>query len=117
MKTCLKSPTDCLKIRTCVQNAPRIAHRWGKDLCLLRERSEHRKAMQMRVKKTNALMDLCHTICMTRTSSGRVGVEYPVLRVKLKQFEEELNGLGNIGWMAIRRHVNSNLKDANFPPR
>lgn len=105
-----------LKSQTCLCK-PTIAHRWGQDLCLLREAREHRKVMQMRVKKTEALMDLCHTICMTRTSSGKVGVEYPVLRAKLKQFEEELNGFGHIGWMAIRRHVNSNLKEAHFPIR
>lgn len=117
MKPSLKSHTDCLKSRTYVQNAPRIAHRWGNDRAMLRENNEHRRVIRENTEKFAALADLCRTICMVRTSSGKVGVEYPILREKLKQCEEELNGFGNIGWMAIRRHVRHNLKDAYFPIR
>lgn len=104
-----------LKSRTCCK--PTIAHRWGEDIKELRRASALRQIVREKERRTEALMDLCHTICMARTSSGRVGVEYPILRKKLKELEEELNGFGHIGWMAIRRHVYSNLKEAHFPIR
>lgn len=105
-----------LKSQTCPCR-PTIAHRWGKCIKDLREANALLQIAREKERKADVLMDLCHTICMTRTSSGRVGVEYPVLREKLRQFEEELNGLGHIGWMAIRRHIYSNLRVAHFPPR
>ncbi|QEG12246.1 hypothetical protein OMEGA_184 [Klebsiella phage vB_KaeM_KaOmega] len=105
-----------LKSQTCPCR-PAIAHRWNKDIKELRKANAIRQVTRNNKRRSEALMDLCHTICMTRTSSGQVGVEYPVLRAKLKQFEEELNGFGHIGWMAIRRHVNCNLKEAHFPIR
>lgn len=86
-----------------------IANKWSPARMQQRALKEHKERAKENALKANDLFDLVHTICMTRTSGGRVGVEYPVLRQKLKAFDEKHPTIGNLGWMVIRRHVNGNL--------
>lgn len=87
MKTCLKRQISY------TQNAPTVAHLWGADL---RERrrikaelaaqkkwAEDEQARHIRYKD---YLELCNTIVHCRTSKGRVGVEYPVLKARLRDW-------------------------------
>lgn len=87
MKPCLKRQT------TYTQPAPTVAHLWGADL---RERRRIKADLAARKKRIDDeyarslrykdYLELCNTIIHCRTSKGRVGVEYPILRRRIREW-------------------------------
>lgn len=87
MKTCLKRQT------TYTQPAPTVAHLWSADL---RERRRIKADLAARKKRIDDeyarslrykdYLELCNTIIHCRTSKGRVGVEYPILRRRIREW-------------------------------
>lgn len=83
---------DHLKSRTC-HCRPAIAHRWGADLRERRRLIEEEAALEAWVERVIArheryreYVELCNTILHCRTSKGKVGVEYPVLRKRIQEW-------------------------------
>lgn len=87
MKPCLKRQISY------TQPAPAVAHLWSADL---RERRRIKAELAAKKKWTEdeyarsiryrAYLELCNTIIHCRTRKGRVGVEYPVLKAKLRDW-------------------------------
>lgn len=87
MKPCLKRQT------THTQTAPTVAHLWGADL---RERRRIKVELaakkkwaedeQYRHNRYRAYLELCNAIIHCRTSKGKVGFAYPILKAKLRDW-------------------------------
>lgn len=78
---------------TYVQKAPTIAHRWGADLRERRKMNEEIALMKQDMElarqesaRYQQYLKLCSSIVMCRTSRGKVGVEYPILKAKLQDW-------------------------------
>lgn len=86
MKTCLKRQI------TYTQVAPTVAHMWSADRERRRIKEEVARFKEDMVRQKaemeryRAYLELCHTIVMCRTTQGKVGVEYPILKAKLQDW-------------------------------
>lgn len=114
MKTCLKRQT------TYTQAAPTVAHLWSADLRERRRLKADLAAQKKRVDEGYAkslryreYMELCDSIIHCRTSKGKVGVEYPILRRRIQEWIA--NGPTTVGeWQGINiclvRHNTEHLQ-------
>lgn len=114
MKTCLKRQT------TYTQAAPTVAHLWSADLRERRRLRADVEAMKKSVDEEYAkslrykeYLELCDSIIHCRTSKGKVGVEYPILRRRIREWVT--NGPTTTGqWNGIKvclmRHNREHLQ-------
>lgn len=102
MKPCLKRQT------TYTQPAPTVAHLWSADLRERRRIKAELASQKKRIDDEYArslrykdYLELCNTIIHCRTSKGRVGVEYPILRRRIREWVT--NGPTTTGeWSGIK---------------
>lgn len=84
---------------------PRIANKWSPERRLHREVKQAYAESDLHEQRVTDLNNLCHSICMTRTSGGRVGVEYPALRKRISAFYSKWSVISGDEWTWIRHHI------------
>lgn len=94
---------------TYVQKAPSFAHRWGADLRYRRKMNEEIALMKQDMElarqeraRYQQYLKLCISMVMCRTSQGKVGVEYPVLKARLQDWVANYPTT-NSEWQGIKR--------------